>query len=171
MAKRGSLRAAIVLAATWIAFGQSAATQAEEDPAGTPAPSAQLAEPLVVIVHPSRAAALSRPTLRQIFLRRKRLWPDGARITPVNHPAGSIDREAFSEALFARPSRGHLQYWNRAYFHGLLPPMTLDSDRAVVLFVAQRPDAIGYVRADAIDDSVAVAARLEGESTRSLPDE
>ncbi len=147
---------AIVLAAAALAIALiQPSGDAVAQTASTPA-----ADSLVVIVHPSRTGELSRSVLRQIFLKQRRFWSDAEKITPVNQPAGSDTREAFSRTLYDRPSRGHLAYWNRAYFHGLLPPITLDSDRAVVLFVAQRPNAIGYVRASVVDDSVAVATRL-----------
>ena len=48
----------------------------------------------------------------------------------------------------------------RAYFNGVLPPATLASDEAVRRFVADEPRAIGYVRREAVDDSVRVVMRI-----------
>lgn len=122
-------------------------------------PRARDAE-LVVIVHASRAVELSKTALAQIFLRQRRFWSDGTPILPVNRPADSPARETFSRAIYGAGSRAHLAYWNRSYFQGLLPPITLDSDRAVVVYVARHDRAIGYVRADAVAPGVAIAARL-----------
>jgi hypothetical protein len=51
-------------------------------------------------------------------------------------------------------------YWNEQYFHGVLPPIILGSEEAVVRYVASRPDAIGYVDARHVDASVATALLL-----------
>ena len=53
------------------------------------------------------------------------------------------------------------RYWNERYFLGVLPPATLASDSAVRQYVAARPDAIGYIDARNLDDSVRVVLRLD----------
>jgi hypothetical protein len=51
-------------------------------------------------------------------------------------------------------------YWNRQYFRGVLPPATLASDEAVKRFVALEPNAVGYIRASQVDESVSVVRYL-----------
>jgi hypothetical protein len=43
----------------------------------------------------------------------------------------------------------------------VLPPATFASAEAVRRFVAAEPNAIGYVAANAVDDSVRVVLRLD----------
>ena len=84
---------------------------------------------------------------RRIFLLRQRFWPHGRRIAPVNLPAASPLRRDFSLRLLGRSVRELGEYWNEMYFHGTEPPAVLESERAVLLYVARTPGAIGYIRA------------------------
>lgn len=116
---------------------------------------------LVVIVHPSRQADVDVAGLNEIFLRRRRFWPDGARIVPLNLPAGTELREAFSRTVLRLSDARLADYWNRQYFSGVLPPATLGSPRAVLRYVATDAAAIGYVPESDVDGSVRVVLRLE----------
>jgi hypothetical protein len=90
----------------------------------------------------------------------------------VNRESESREREEFARAVFSENPQQLSVYWNRQYFLGVLPPATLASDRAVLLFVAREKRAIGYVRASAVDDSVHVALRLrEHEDAARAPRE
>ncbi|HWP66853.1 MAG TPA: hypothetical protein VNO26_13155 [Candidatus Limnocylindria bacterium] len=121
-------------------------------------------EPLpnvVVIVHPSRATTVSRDDVQRIYLKQRRFWEDGRAILPVNREYGSDVRKAFEHLVFADWKVPLSRYWNEQYFLGVLPPATLASDSAVRQYVAARPDAIGYIDARNLDDSVRVVLRLE----------
>jgi ABC-type phosphate transport system substrate-binding protein len=115
---------------------------------------------LAVIVHPSRSAPLTRETVQRIYLKRQRFWDDGHAIIAINQEAATPAREAFTRHVFGDEAARLPAYWNEQYFHGVLPPITLGSEEAVVRYVASRPDAIGYVDARHVDPSVAVALRL-----------
>jgi ABC-type phosphate transport system substrate-binding protein len=113
---------------------------------------------LVVITHPSRAITIDIEDVRRIFLRQRRFWADGNPIVPINQEGGSL-REAFDRLVL--PSESGLgAYWDRRYFEGVFPPITLASDEAVRRYVASKPNAIGYVDAHAVDESVHAAFRL-----------
>jgi ABC-type phosphate transport system substrate-binding protein len=127
------------------------------------------AEEMVVIVHPERDTSLSADQLRQIYLKQRRFWESGDGIQPVNREAESREREAFARAVFSETPQQLAVYWNRQYFHGVLPPATLASDRAVMLYVAREKRAIGYVRASVVDGSVRVVLRLPEQALRKRP--
>ena len=118
---------------------------------------------LVIIVNdgvPTRALAVE--DARRIFLARERFWRDGRRIVPVNLPAGTEIREAFSRRVLGRGSRELVAYWNDLYFHGTLPPQTVASERAMLRFVATMGGAIGYVTAEAeLPPGVRVVATVQ----------
>lgn len=118
---------------------------------------------LVVIahatVHPER---VDRNEARRMWLLRRRFWHDGTRIVPVNLPASSPVRDAFSRAVLGSPARDLVAFWNDLYFHGTLPPPVLPSERAVMLFVARTPGAAGYVT-----ESSYLAARAEDSAIAS----
>jgi hypothetical protein len=127
------------------------------------------AEELVVIVHPSRAAAFDAHALAQIYLKQRRYWPDGDAIVPVNREPSSTERERFASAVLGRTRDQLVLYWNRQYFQGVQPPATLASDEAVRRFVASEPRAVGYVRASALDGSVRAVLRLPDPASAASP--
>lgn len=118
--------------------------------------------PLVVIVHPSRTDALGVPDLARIYLRTRRFWADGTPIVPLNREAGSTAREGFSRHVLGSDSAHWAGYWNDAYFNGSFPPPVLSSSAAVKRYVANEPEAIGYVDPAEVDDTVRVVLTLDG---------
>jgi hypothetical protein len=114
---------------------------------------------LVVITHPSRAIAIDADDVRRIFLKQRRFWSDGAPIVPINQEDGVLRERFDRELLQSEPAR-LAAYWDRRYFEGVFPPITLASDEAVRRYVAAKPNAIGYVDARAVDESVRVAFRV-----------
>lgn len=128
-----------------LAFGAGAASAQDSSASTHPSP-ARTGERVAVIVNAGTSVdSLDRATLRRIFLLRQRLWPGGARATPVNLPAQTPLREQFSRAVLGAGSREFATYWNDLYFHGTMPPPTLASEQAVLLFVSRTPGAVGYV--------------------------
>lgn len=119
---------------------------------------------LAVVVHPSRAATLTTETLRRIYLKRQRFWDDGRPIVAINQEVGTRARDAFTRVVFGDEAARLPAYWNAQYFHGVLPPITLGSEEAVMRYVASRPDAIGYVDARHVDATVATALTLRAGS-------
>ena len=122
-----------------------------------------LAPPLAVVVgknSPIRSVTLD--TVRDVFLRRQRLWPDGSRTMPVNLPADSPERREFSRRVLGRLPVELVDYWNRLYFDGIRPPLVLRSPDAVCAYVATEPAALAYVPRDAVDtDSCRVVLELQ----------
>ena len=117
---------------------------------------------LAVIVHPTRAAVLDISELRRIYLMQRRFWPDGSPIVPINHEGGPLRRTL---DMIVEPDAARLgAYWDRRYFEGVFPPITLASDEAIRRYVAAKPNAIGYVDARMIDSSVHVALKLPVKS-------
>jgi ABC-type phosphate transport system substrate-binding protein len=109
------------------------------------------AAPLVVVAHARVPdARLDAGEVRRIFLLRRRFWRDGSRIRPVNLPAASPTRLSFSRTVLGSPPRELADYFNDLYFHGTRPPPVLESERAVLLYVARTPGAVGYVPAAAL---------------------
>lgn len=106
---------------------------------------------LVVIVHADvPVTVLTRDVVRRIFLLRTRFWHDGARISPVNLAPVSPLRDSFSHAVLGQSTRDLTNFWNDLYFHGTLPPPSVESETAMLLYVSRTPGAIGYVSRDAV---------------------
>lgn len=90
-------------------------------------------------------------TLRELYLRRQRLWPNGERAMPVNLPADHALRSAFSQRVLGRLPADLEAYWLRLYREGVQPPLVLQTSQAVCAYVAAEPAAIGYVRPSEVD--------------------
>ncbi len=120
-----------------------------------------------VIVNPQvPLTTISSGEVRRIFLLRQRFWPGGRAAAPVNLPAAAELRRDFSVKLLGRTVKELTEYWNDLYFHGTEPPPVLDSERAVLLYVARTPGGIGYVwgstlRAAPERDSVKVVLTID----------
>ena len=91
--------------------------------------------------------------LREVYLRRRRIWPDGSASLPVNLPADHPVRRAFSRRVLGRLPEELASHWGRLAFDGVRPPPVLQSAQAVCAYVAVEPSAIGYVPASAVDTS------------------
>lgn len=116
---------------------------------------------LAVVAHPGVPhARLDAGEVRRIFMLRRLFWRDGTRVRPVNLPATSATRLAFSRAVLGRSPHDLSDYFNDLYFHGTRPPPVLESDRAVLLYVARVPGAVGYVSAATLAAPEAAGVRV-----------
>jgi hypothetical protein len=118
-------------------------------------------ENVAVVVHPARRVELSMDDLAQIYLRRRRFWEDGAPMVPLNLTSSDPLREHFSRLVLRQSDARLAEYWNRQYFYGILPPVTLASTEAMRRYVASDRNAIGYLPASKVDASVRVLFQLD----------
>lgn len=117
---------------------------------------------IAVIVARSAGAGVSdRRELAAIFKRKKRFWPDGTRVVPVNLPAGDPLRRAFSAAVLHNTPEELDDYWRDQYFHGELPPYVVASEEAMIRFIIATPGAIGYVSGCLVDKRVSEVMRID----------
>ncbi len=92
--------------------------------------------------------------LSLIYWRKQLYWPKGLRIKPVNLSTANPLRQQFSQTILGGLPKTQIDYWNGQYFNGVLPPYTVNSEEAVIRFVAQTNGAIGYVQACLVDERV-----------------
>jgi ABC-type phosphate transport system substrate-binding protein len=92
--------------------------------------------------------------LSLIYWRKQLFWPKGVRIKPVNLSSEHPLRQQFSQAVLGSPPKAQIDYWNGQYFNGVLPPYSVNSEEAVLRYVAQTTGAIGYIDACNIDERV-----------------
>ena len=139
-------RLAVLFAAQVLLAAQ--ALSAERD-----APSPAIA---VIVGHTSFVTDVSKDQLRELYLRRQRLWPNGARAIPINLPPDSHVRERFARLVLGRSSEDLIAYWNARYFEGVTPPVVLPSASAVRAYLAAEPAAIAYLPVPDVDASCRV---------------
>ena len=92
--------------------------------------------------------------LARIYLRQRLVWSNGIRVVPTNLPVAHPLRRSFSQQVLGALPEDFEGYWGTQYFHGLSPPYVLDSEEAVVQFVAVTPGAIGYVSISSVTNQV-----------------
>ena len=108
-------------------------------------------QPFRAIVNRSNpATSISRAELSAIYLRKLQSWPDKAVVTPVDHKLPSRVRDDFARWVHGKTAAYVVRYWQRLIFSGrAIPPAEVDSDEAVVRFIAADRYAIGYVSLNA----------------------
>ena len=104
-----------------------------------------------VVVHVTNPVArLTREQASQIFLRKVALWDNRKPVLPVDQPADSPVRRAFTKQVHHRTIASVQTYWQQQTFagRGVAPPERA-SDAEVLAYIRQFPNGIGYVTADA----------------------
>jgi ABC-type phosphate transport system substrate-binding protein len=114
--------------------------------------------PYKIVVHPSNPAVeLDRSFLENVFLKKIKTWPSGDSIRPVDQPLRSPIRRAFTARVLRRDLSGVRAYWQQLIFSGReVPPLELDTDKAIVRYVSKHPGAVGYVSTTAPVDRLKV---------------
>jgi hypothetical protein len=146
---RSSARRRVAVAALVVAVLSSAAGVRAE-------PEREPAAIAVIVGKSSVVTGISRDELREIYLRRQRLWPSGARVVPINLPADHPARERFSQLVLGRSPNDLMSYWNTRYFEGVTPPAIVRSAAAVRAYLAAEPDAIAYLPVGDVDETCRV---------------
>ncbi len=110
----------------------------------------------VIVGRKSFVTETSLDELRDVYLRRKRVWSNGRRAIPVNLPPDSPMRERFSMLVLGRSTRDVAPYWDMRWFEGITPPMVLPSAAAIRAYLGAEPGAIAYVSPADVDDTCRV---------------
>ena len=112
-------------------------------------PAVCLAGDVVVIANPSvYETTLSKKDICNIYLGEKTTWNDSSKITFVVLTGDTHD--TFLKSFVNKTEAQFNTFWKKQVFTGKgSPPKELNSDQAMVEFVAQTRGAIGYVSADA----------------------
>lgn len=105
--------------------------------------------PFVVVVHESNpTTSISRDELSRIFLKKITVWRTKHTVAVVDQRESSRVREQFTRTVHHREVSSVASFWQQQIFAGrAVPPAQRTSDADVMSFVANNPDAIGYVSA------------------------
>lgn len=107
-----------------------------------------------VIVHPSNGDSLSEQDVSQLFLGKSKAFPSGSTAVPYNLPEGDAARSAFQSGVLGREDSQLKAYWSKQIFTGKGNPPKELSSAELKAKVASDPEAIGYIDASQVDDSV-----------------
>ena len=113
---------------------------------------------IAVIVNPSNAATVDANTIKKIYLGKNKSFDNGTKVSPVDQNGTAVADE-FNDKVVGKSSSQLNAYWSKLVFTGKgTPPEKLDSDQAVIDFVAANSDAIGYIDSAKVSDKVKVVA-------------
>ncbi|OWW18979.1 phosphate ABC transporter substrate-binding protein [Noviherbaspirillum denitrificans] len=112
-----------------------------------------------VIVHAGNNTPMDEDAIAKIFLRQVKTFPDGSVAAPVNQREGATSDD-FRTKILKKNTSQFKSYWAQQLFTGGAKPVQeLDSDDAVLKFVAETPNAIGYIDASKVKGGVKVVAK------------
>lgn len=87
---------------------------------------------------------LNESEIRKIFLKKK-MFIKNKKVVPVNLKNNSQIRQLFQKYILKMDNEEYNLYWNEKYFNGIKPPIVMSSQEAVIKFVKNIDNAIGYV--------------------------
>jgi len=116
----------------------------------------------VIVNNEQSIQTLSVTDLKRIYQNKMVAWPDGGRIEALDLESENTTRSQFSRKIFNQSSnkvdRGYLR---RALSGKGQPPRIFSSEEAVIAYVRSHPNAIGYVKASLVDDSIKVVEIIQ----------
>ena len=112
---------------------------------------------ILVIANPSvKAADISRADLRDVFTGASSSLSDGSHVTPVLLRSGPTN-DVFLSLYVGKSDSAFRTGWRSLLFSGQgVMPRTLDSEAAVVDYVAHTPGAVGYISKTSPHDGVKI---------------
>jgi hypothetical protein len=113
----------------------------------------------IVIANPSvKSSEVSKSDLREVFTGAASSLSDGSHVNPVLLKSGTVSDE-FLSAYIGRNDAAFRAGWRSLVFSGQATmPKSLDSDAAVVEYVAHNAGAIGYISKASPHEGVKVLA-------------
>lgn len=90
-------------------------------------------------------------------------WETGRKVLPVDQGESSPARINFTEEIHRKEIHSVISYWQKQIFSGRdVPPVEKNSDREVISYVLENPDAIGYIsEGTSVGDGVKVVKVLD----------
>ena len=128
--------------------------------AGLAAASTAFAGDFVVIVNKANDNAVDKALVTKFFLGESKSWPNGGSVVVYDLPEDNPVRAAFDNEVVGKSPASLKSLWTQNVFTGkALPPKSAATDDDVKKAVAANKNAIGYVKATSLDDSVKAALR------------
>jgi len=113
------------------------------------------AQAQTIIANPSvKSADISKSDLRDVFTGAASSLKDGSHVTPILLKGGPA-HDAFLAAFIGKSDTAFRASWRSLVFSGQATmPKSVDSEAAMVDFVAHNPGAIGYIGKSTPHDGV-----------------
>ena len=116
---------------------------------------APVASDVVVIVNKGNDNQVYRSFVVKVYTGEAKTWSNGGTITALDLPEDSPVRVSFTSRVLGKSVSSMKSLWTEYVFSGkATPPKQLGSDEEVKKMVGSNKNAIGYIRASSLDDTV-----------------
>jgi len=132
-------------------------------------PLGAAAADVAVVVNPANPQDdVSEVELARIFRLDRQHWQSGGRIYLILRESGAAPKNVVLTHLYRMSNLELKQFWLGKLYRGEIAsfPRVVTSDALVKQIVSQAPNAVGFIDACALDDSIKalrIAGRLPGE--------
>lgn len=110
---------------------------------------------VAVIVNKDNDHAINKELITKIYTGKDREWSNGDKILLLDLPENSPTRVSFSNDIMGQSVSSLKFTWAQMMFSGVaVPPKVVQSDAEVKKYVTENKNAIGYIKASSLDDSV-----------------
>jgi ABC-type phosphate transport system substrate-binding protein len=115
---------------------------------------------VVVIVNKSNNNPVDKDTVAKIYKGHFKNWPSGGTVTNLALPDNNPETGKFCDEIIGK-SLSHMKLlWSQMMFSGqALPPKQVLSDEEMKKTVGSDVNAIGFIKASSVDDSVKVVIK------------
>jgi ABC-type phosphate transport system substrate-binding protein len=118
------------------------------------------ADDVVVIINKDIPHIVDKDYVAGIYTGRIKGWPDGSPVFPLDQGESSPARAEFYATVVGRSQANIQALWAQNIFAGKgLPPKVATPGAEMKRLVATNRNAIGYIRASEVDDTVKVLLR------------
>ena len=115
---------------------------------------------VVVIVNKGNDNQVDKALVVKIYMGEMKTWGTGGAIAAMDLPEDSSVRATFSSRILGKTVSTMKSLWSEYAFSGkAVPPKQLGSDEDIKKIVSRNKNAIGYIKASSLDDTVKAAIK------------
>jgi len=110
-----------------------------------------------IIVNKTNASSVDKALVARLYTGDAKTWADGSQVSLIDQNVDNPLRAQFTTEITGKSVSSMKALWAQHAFSGkALPPKIVDGDADVKKAVAANKNAIGYIKATSVDDSVKV---------------
>ena len=115
---------------------------------------------VVVIGNKGNPNAVDKAFVIKVYTGQTKTWADGGPVFAIDQGVDSAIRADFYSSILGKSSANMKAVWAQNIFSGKgLPPKIVDPDTEVKRTVGANQNAIGYIKASSVDDTVKVLVK------------
>lgn len=108
--------------------------------------TAQAADLIFITHNETGIESIRSQDLREIYLKKKRFWPNNVKVRPLDLPAGNPVRLKFLQQVLRKNETQMTEYWiQEKQSTGSVQPLQIPSSEMVIYLVEVMPGSIGYL--------------------------